>query len=154
MPAAGVACWQVEGCTMFVAILLTSSLLAGQLGTQWFDPRERYEVPATRVQVSQGVMRTLAKNQVVPSYPEEAKRKGIQGTVLLSLAVDEKGRASDIQVVSGHPLLVPITVEAAKRLRFRPFYLNGKAVPIQGCVSYVFKCLPKGNATVIVGPSQ
>ena len=137
---------------MFVTILLASSLIAGQLGTQQFDPRERsYAVPA-RVQVSQGVMRTLMANQIVPNYPPEAKKKGIQGTVLLSLAVDQKGRVSDIKVVSGHPLLMPITVEAVKRLRFRPYYLNGEAAPIQGYVSYVFK-LPNGRATVSLGPS-
>jgi|SRR5579864_9613855 len=138
---------------MFVAILLASSLMAGQLGTQRFAPRERSEAPA-RVQVSQAVMRTLMKNQVLPNYPREAKRKRIQGTVLLSLAVDEKGNLSDIRVVSGHPLLVPITAEAVQRLRFRPYYLNGEAVPIQGYVSYVFTCLPQGKVTVRIGPSQ
>ena|SRR5579864_4370355 len=139
---------------MFVAILLASSLIAGHLQTQrFYPPRERYQTPAP-VQVSLGLMRTLMTNQVVPNYPPEAKRKAIQGTVLLSLAVDEKGRASDIMVVSGHPLLVPISVEAAKRLRFRPFYLNGKAWLIQGYVSYVFKCLSKERATVSLGPSQ
>jgi TonB family protein len=143
----------VKGCTMFIAILLASSLIAGHLGTQRFDPRERYEAPA-RVRVSQGVMRTLMRNQAVPNYPQEAKRKGIQGIVLLSLAVDEKGYPSDIKVVSGHPLLVPITVEAVKRLRFRPYYLNGEAVPIQGYVSYMFKCPPNDRATVSLGPSQ
>lgn len=139
---------------MLVAILLASSLVAGYLQTpRFYPPRERYETPAP-VQVSQRVMRTLMTNQVAPSYPGEAKRKNIQGTVLLSLAVDEKGRTSDITVVSGHPLLVPITVEAVKRLHFRPFYLNGKAWLIQGYVSYVFKCLPNGKATVSLGPPQ
>lgn len=142
-----------EGCTMFVAILLASALIVGHLGTQRFDPRERYEVPA-RVQLSQHVMRSLMRNQVLPDYPKEARGKGIQGIVLLSLAVDEKGRASDVEVVSGAPLLVPITVEAVKRLRFRPYYLNGEAVAIQGYVSYVFKLLPNGGATVSLGPSR
>lgn len=139
---------------MLVAILIASSLIAGHLQTpRFYPPRERYETPAP-VQVSQRVMQTLMTNRVVPNYPGEAKRKGIQGTVLLSLALDEKGRASDITVVAGQPLLVPITVEAAKRLRFRPFYLNGKAVPIQGYVSYVFRFRPNGKPSVSLGPQQ
>ena len=138
---------------MFAALLIASSLIAGQLGPQWFEPRERYQTPAP-VQVNQGVMRSLMLNHVAPNYPPEAKRKEIQGTVLLNLAVDEKGHASDIKVVSGHPLLVPIALEAAKRLHFQPFSLNGKAVPIQGCVSYVFRILPNGKNTVSLGPAQ
>lgn len=137
---------------MLVAILLVS-LSAGNFVLQQFAPRERYEARA-RVHVSQGVMQTLMTNHVVPSYTREAKRKGIQGAVLLSLAVDQKGHLSDIKVISGHPVLVPITVEAVKRLRFRPCYLNGEAVPIQGYVSYVFRCPPHARATVSLGPPQ
>lgn len=138
---------------MFAALLLASSLLAGNLGTQHFDPRERFEVPAS-VRVGQRVMRSLMLNHVTPNYPREAKRKSIEGTVLLTLALDEKGRASDIKVISGHPLLVPIALEAVKRLRFRPYYLNGEAVPVQGYVSYVFQLLPGGRASVSLGPAQ
>lgn len=137
---------------MFVALLLASSLIAGQLGTQWFEPRERYETPVP-VQVNQSGMRSMMLNHVAPNYPREAKRKAIQGTVLLNVAVDEKGRVSDLKVVSGHPLLVPIAVEAAKRLRFRPFSLDGKSLPIQGYVSYVFQILPSGKARVSLGPA-
>lgn len=138
---------------MFAALLIASSLIAGQLGPQWFGPRERYQTPAP-VQVNQGVVRNLMLNHVAPNYPREAKKKGIEGTVLLNLAVDEKGRASNIKVVSGHPLLVPIAMEAVKRLRFRPFSLNGKAVPIQGYVSYAFQLLSNGKASVTLGPAR
>lgn len=137
---------------MFAALLLAFSLIAG-LATQHFDPRERFEVPAS-VRVGQRVMRSLMLNHVTPNYPREGKRKSIEGTVLLTLALDEKGRASDIRVVSGDPLLVPIAVEAAKRLRFRPYYLNGEAVPVQGYVSYVFQLLPGGRASVSLGPAR
>jgi|SRR6185437_10798941 outer membrane biosynthesis protein TonB len=95
---------------------------------------------------------TLAEHSA--ELPWGGEKKGIRGTVLLSLAVDEKGRTSDITVVSGHPLLVPITVEAVKRLHFRPYHMNGEAVSIQGYVSYVFKFLPNSRAIVILGPSQ
>lgn len=138
---------------MFAALLFATSLIAGQLGPQWLEPRERYDPPAT-VQVSQGVMRSLMLNHVAPNYPREARKKGIGGTVLLNVAVDEKGHTSDIKVVSGHPLLVPLALEAVKRLRFRPYRLNGNAVPIEGYVSYVFQILPHGKASVSLGPAQ
>src|SRR5215468_3618962 len=88
---------------LLVVALLVCSLNATHLGQQ-FDPRERIEEP-DRVHLSQRTMRSLLKNQAVPDYPKDAKRKGIQGTVVLFLAVDEKGRVSRTKVISGHPLL-------------------------------------------------
>jgi TonB family protein len=135
---------------LLVVALLVCPLHATHLGQQ-FDPRERIEVP-DRVHLSQRTMRSLLKNQVVPDYPKDAKRKGIQGTVVLFLAVDERGHVSETEVISGHPLLAASAVEAAKRLRFRPYYLNGEAVECQGQVSYLFTCSPKGAAHVALAP--
>ena len=39
-------------------------------------------------------------------YPEEAKKAGIQGRVVVGFTIDEKGRMTDVKVVKGvHPLL-------------------------------------------------
>ena len=139
---------------MFAVLLFAFSLIAGHLGThQQFDPRERFEVPA-RVRLSQRVMRSLMENQVVPNYPKDARKKRIHGTVILMLAVDEKGRVSGAEVIAGDPLLATSTVEAVKKVHFRPYYLNGEAVATEGQISYLFKCLPKGRATVSLVPLQ
>ena len=135
---------------LLIVALLVCPLRATHLGQQ-FDPRERIEVP-DRVHLSQRTMRRLLKNQVVPDYPKDAKRKGIQGTVVLFLAVDKRGRVSETNVISGHPLLAASGVEAAKRLRFRPYYLNGEAVESEGPISYLFMCSPKGAAHVTLAP--
>jgi hypothetical protein len=71
---------------------------------QQFDPRERFEVP-DRVRLSEHVLWSLMKNQVLPSYPAEARNKGIQGEVVLILYVEKDGRVSNVGVVSGDPLL-------------------------------------------------
>jgi periplasmic protein TonB len=92
------------------------------------------------------------KNQVTPSYPEDARRKAIQGIVVSLLSVDEEGRVSSAKVISGDPLLAAITVQAVRRLRFRPYYLNGGAVPIEGQISYLFKCSADGSADVSLAP--
>jgi TonB family protein len=139
-----------KGCAMFVAALLIGSLNAVHLGQQ-FDPRERIEEPH-RVHLSERVMRSLLKNQAVPDYPNDARRKGIRGTVVLFLAVDEKGRVPSAKVASGDPFLATSAVEAAKRLRFRPYYLNGEAVEIDGRISYLFKYFPNDGGTVSLAP--
>jgi TonB family protein len=139
------------GCRMFAAALLACALSAGHLAGQQFDPRERVEVPI-RVRLSQPVLRSLMKNQVTPSYPEDARSQGIQGVVVVLLSVDEDGRVSSAKVISGDPLLAGVTIQAVRRLRFRPYYQLGEAVPFEGQVSYVFKISSQASANVSLAP--
>jgi TonB family protein len=92
------------------------------------------------------------KNEATPSYPEDARSKAIQGVVVSLLSVDAEGRVSYAKVVSGDPALARATVQAVKRLRFRPYYLNGEAVPFEGQISYLFKCSAEGSASVGLAP--
>jgi TonB family protein len=140
-----------KGCRIFAAALLACALSAGHLVGQQFDPRERFEVPI-RVRLSQPVLRSLMKNRVTPNYPEDARSEGIQGSVVVLLSADEEGRVSSAKVVSGDPLLAGVTIQAARRLRFRPYYQLGEAVPFEGQVSYVFKISSQGSANVSLAP--
>jgi periplasmic protein TonB len=136
---------------MFAAALLVGALSVGHLMSQQFDHRERFEVPV-RVRLSQPLLRSLMKNQVTPSYPEGARSQGVQGVVVSLLSVDEEGRVSSAKVVSGDPLLAGVTIQVVRRLRFRPYYQLGEAVPFEGQVSYVFKISPQGGANVSLAP--
>ena len=51
-------------------------------------------------------------------YPEEAKRKRIQGEVAVEINVNDKGEVTDARAVSGEEVLRPAAVEAAKQFRF------------------------------------
>lgn len=57
---------------------------------------------------------------VRPVYPALAKTAGVQGEVTLRVTVDEDGSVTDIQVLSGHPLLVKAALDAVERWRFAP----------------------------------
>ena len=93
-------------------------------------------------------MRSLMKNHVLPSYPDEARNKGIQGHVVLKLSLDEDGRVSNAQVVSGDPILGTAALEAAKRLQFQPYFLVAEPVATDGVISYIFKLAQNGRASV------
>jgi periplasmic protein TonB len=60
--------------------------------------------------------------QVRPSYPNNARRLGIQGTTLLSVFVAIDGRVADVVVKqsAGHPDLDQAAADAVKRWRFEP----------------------------------
>ena len=66
----------------------------------------------------------------MPSYSESARNKGIEGTVIVEILVDEQGRVFAADVVhSVSPELDALTVEAVMSWKFKPAMEDGKAVP-------------------------
>ena len=69
--------------------------------------------------------------QVRPSYPEQAKAQGIQGTVVLTAVVQKDGSLDNVTVMSGaHPLLAAEAERAARQYRYQPCMLNGQPVEV------------------------
>jgi TonB family protein len=130
-------------------LVLVCLFTPSPLWCQQFDPRERVEVPG-RVRLSESTLSSLLKNTVLPSYPVDAQNKGIQGTVVLMLSIEKDGRVSGVTAVSGDSLLAASAIGAAKRLRFRSYYLDEEAVPTEGQIIYLFTIVPGKGATVIL----
>ena len=65
-------------------------------------------------------------DRVQPEYPSIAKAAHIQGIVLLRAVISREGKIENLQVVSGHPMLVKAALEAVKQWRYRPYILNGQ----------------------------
>ena len=65
-----------------------------------------------------------------PPYPPEAIARRLEGTVLLKLFIDERGKVVDVEVIrsSGHDVLDGAAVQAVRSWRGRPAYRRGKAV--------------------------
>jgi TonB family protein len=77
-----------------------------------------------------------------PEYSEEARKAKFQGTVLLSIVVDETGKATEIKV--SRPLGLGLdekAIEAVKKWKFEPGRYNGKAVAVQATVEVSFRLL-------------
>ena len=60
--------------------------------------------------------------QVKPSYPNSARRLGVEGTTLLRVHVQKDGRVDDVTVQesAGHPDLDQAATDAVRRWRFEP----------------------------------
>jgi protein TonB len=84
-----------------------------------------------RVRVSQGVSTGLILNKVTPRYPADARAAHIQGTVILQAEITKEGAVSDLQLISGHPLLAPAAIEAVKQWRYKPYLLLGRPVQVE-----------------------
>ena len=68
---------------------------------------------------------------VPPVYPEEAKKKKIEGKVTLQIVVNVDGSVSDVSVLEGPEVFHQAVIDAALQYRFRPAKHNGKAVPVR-----------------------
>jgi protein TonB len=66
--------------------------------------------------------RPLAGYQLLPKYPDSARRQGITGTTTLLFEVLQNGRVGNVQIErsAGHPDLDEAAVEAIKKWRFEP----------------------------------
>jgi periplasmic protein TonB len=97
-------------------------------------------VPATphRVRISQGVTKGLCIHKVEPSYPTLARTARVQGEVVLNAIIDVNGQITNLQLVSGHPMLVPAAIEAVQQWRYKPYLLNGTPVEVETTITVIF----------------
>jgi protein TonB len=78
-------------------------------------------------------------SRVVPVYPEEAKRQGIQGTVKLHALVDRYGSVKSMQPVSGPAILGAAVVNAVRQWQYTETKLAGQPVETEVDVAVVFR---------------
>jgi len=88
--------------------------------------------------VSSALQQSKLIHVVEPEYPSVAKQARITGNVVLRITVDESGSVSSVQVVSGHPILVPAAVAAVRQWKYSPTILNGEPVPVIANVTVTF----------------
>lgn len=90
------------------------------------------------VEQSEDVIRGNAITKIVPSYPSMARESRALGDVQISIVIDEKGKVIEAKVVSGDRLLRRTSLEAAKRWKFNPTFLNGTPIKVQGILTFRF----------------
>ena len=93
-------------------------------------PPVKKKAPPKRIRVGGNVAKARLIRQVRPQYPPLARQARIQGTVKLSAVISKDGSIQKLEVMSGHPLLVPSALAAVKQWRYRPTLLNGEAVEV------------------------
>jgi len=96
--------------------------------------------PAAPARIKQGGEVTAASiiTQTRPAYPALARQARIQGTVVLHAIIDKEGKVAQLEVVSGHPLLVQSAIEAVRQWRYKPTQLNGDPVEVDTTIQVTF----------------
>jgi protein TonB len=92
----------------------------------------------TRTKVGGQVQEAKILARPNPLYPPLARQARIQGKVQLHAIIDKEGRVSELQVVSGHPLLVKSALDAVQNWRYQPTILNGEPVEVDTTIDVNF----------------
>jgi len=80
--------------------------------------------------------------RVEPKYPEEARKAGLEGTVVLYAVVDPDGMIHNMRIVrSLDPVLDENAMQAARQWKFKPGTKEGKPVPVAASIEITFRVL-------------
>jgi protein TonB len=91
-----------------------------------------------RVHVAARIVEANLIHDVPPTYPPEAGRARIEGTVVLLAVIGKDGAVQDVRIESGLPILAQAAIEAVKQWRYRPYLLNGEPVEVDSRITINF----------------
>jgi TonB family protein len=88
----------------------------------------RGERPPRVLRMGGPPIKSSLRKSVTPAYPEVAKARGVEGTVLLNVVIGLDGKILKAVVVSGPPELAQSALDAISQWEYAPTLLNGKPV--------------------------
>jgi protein TonB len=113
-------------------------VLGGVIGGAGAAPPPPPKAAVTRTRVGGAVQAAKLVNRVQPVYPPLARQTRISGTVKLHAIIGKSGQVEQLQVVSGHPLLVQSALDAVRQWRYQPTLLNGEPVEVDTEIDVIF----------------
>ena len=122
--AVGSELWQTVRSSLRVEAPLIAGMAGGEAKTE----------DAIQGEVLNGSAVALPK----PVYSPLARAAHASGTVVVQVLIDEEGKVVSAHPVSGHPLLQPAAVAAARKAQFSPTLLEGEPVRVTGVIHYNF----------------
>jgi TonB family protein len=76
---------------------------------------------------------------VDPVYPAEAKKAGVEGTVILAVKTDAAGKVQDTMILRSIPALNQAAIDAVKQWVYEPLIVNGIPRPVVFTVTVFFQ---------------
>lgn len=100
---------------------------AGQAPDKWECCKDAEPLPKealARIKPSE-----LKERMVSCAVPRLPGNVDAQGTIIVEVQIDEDGNVRCARVLSGHPIMRRAALDAAKKWRFEPLKVEGKAKP-------------------------
>jgi TonB family protein len=76
-------------------------------------------------------------SEVRPEYPSEARKKGLEGNVVLDVLIDDKGQVREARVIEGPQEFRAGAIAAMQKFKFRPAKVDQKPVAVR--IRYTLK---------------
>jgi TonB family protein len=123
---------KLSGLPVKVSGTITYNFVIGGEGTGPAQDPSRSGIP------SGGVLNGKAVSLPAPVFPAAAREARAEGSVTVQVTLDEAGNVVSATASSGHPLLRPAAVDAAREAKFSPTMLSGQPVKVNGVIVYNF----------------
>ena len=115
--------------TALILIVFTASMVCAS-GFSYPDSIYDYEAVDQKPELVKKVM---------PEYPKNARKSGLEGTVVLSVIVDEKGKVFVSEVVKSVEALDEAAKKAALKTKFKPGKHGGECVKVKMKIPFMFR---------------
>jgi len=102
-------------------------------------PAYTTQTEITRVQISGEELEGYVIHKAPAMYPALARQARIEGLVVLSIVVDEKGNVQDVRAISGPALLARSAEDALRHWRFKPIIVDGRPTQVESKLSMNFQ---------------
>jgi TonB family protein len=106
-------------------------------GAQFLPSADATLLPR-KIYISGGVAAGQLLKHSYPIYPPLAKASRVSGTVVLQAVIGTDGHISDLQVISGPPMLQQAALDTVSTWTYRPYLLNGDPVEVNTTINVVF----------------
>ena len=77
-------------------------------------------------------------HRVDPQYPKRARKKKLEGQVLLQATIERDGSVGNVSVLSGEVILAESAIDAVREWRFEPYTQNGLPVEVLQNLTFTF----------------
>jgi TonB family protein len=91
------------------------------------------------INVYPGLMEANLILSRVPTYPEAAKVKQVEGPVVAQVVISKIGTVEQVHVIDGDPLLRNAAADAIQKWRYKPYLFNGEPIDVTTTVTVNFK---------------
>jgi TonB family protein len=120
----------------------TANTPVSPAGTESITPAPSAAQDPVRISEREEVQEPEVIHKVDPAYPDEARRAGLQGEVVVEVIIDEEGLVEEAKVVAAvedAPVLGKAAVDAIRQWKFTPAEIDGAAVKVISTISVRFR---------------
>jgi TonB family protein len=130
-----------RACASAATIALTLTLVGARpLHADPPDPKVGDYVPVEEL--------PEALTRTAPHYPEDARRAGVTGTVLVQALVGRDGHVRDTRIIRSIPLLDQAAIDAVRQWVFKPAAAKGEPVEVWVAVPIKFSIDGRSSPTL------